>query len=927
MTRAASTSIPLLLVALVSTAWGQASQAPVFRARTDVLAVDVAVVDERGDPITDLGKAEFSVTVDGRVRPVVTAEYIDFETPRSTPEPDRPFRGEYFSSNEGTSGGGRLIALVIDQGNIRLGFGQAVAAEAARLLDRLTPSDRVALITIPAPGPMVDFTTDHALLRRSLGLVSGRGTALRSSYNISESEALDFETGLNQQALLAVVSRECSEFADGSEARDICISMIRIEADGIAKEMRERSSRSISGLRSIVQALGAIEGPKTLIFISEGLVTQDRYEELADIGAVAGTAQVTIHVILLDAPKSDLTRRLPPTSPLRDRRLGEEGLELLAGLARGALFRDVGAGGRSLERLSRELSGYYLLGVEPADTDRDGKHHQIEVDVSRRGAIVRARRQFQYAEDEGLPMSPEDRVARVLGMPVSAVDVPLRVASYAFLDDATPKVRVVFALEAGVSSVAGRDHTIGWALIGPDGEILMSGADRRAAADVPAERPLTYSTAILVDPGTYHLKAAVVDADGRQGSVEHVVQAWQMNGEAFAVGDLLLADAPVAGTVQPGVLVRLDSGQLAAYTEMYATDPAALRDLEVSIEVSEESDGPTLMRGLARVRPGVDERRVSAQAILPVSALPPGPYVARAIFSDGSRTVGKLVRPFVVPSGLAALATSSPPVATVASVTPRPAPVGFRRQDALAPSILGFFVDDIARSRPAAQGALQATFARAREGELDGAALAALGAGDHVAAAFLRGLELFAAGSVDEAAAQLRSTLQSDARLTAVWFYLGACYAVAGRGQQAAAFWKNMTLEDAAPPEVHELVADLRLSVGDGATAIASLGRALIRWPDADGVRLRLGLAYAVAGRAPEALVTLDPYLDRTPQDHETLLVAMRTLYDAHARDEVIESPEADAARAKRYAAAYGRANGPDAALVNRWAEAVSTER
>lgn len=916
-----------LAAVAATTASGQTTQAPVFRARTDVLAVDVAVVDERGEPITDLGKAEFSVTVDGVPRPVLTAEYVGFEEPAFVRAEDVEFAGEYFSSNEGTAGG-RLIALVIDQGNLRLGFGRAVADEAVRLLDRLTPSDRVALVTIPAPGPVVEFTTDRDRLREGLSLVTGRGTALRGSYNISEAEALDFELGLDQQALQSVIARECTEFADNTEARDICIAMVRIEADGIARELRERSTRSISELRAVVRALGAIEGTKTLIFISEGLVTQDRYEEIADIGELAGAAQVTIHVVLIDAPRSDLTRRLPPTSPIRDRRLGVAGLEMIAGLSRGALFRDVGAGGASMERLSRELSGYYLLGVEPAADDRDGRNHRIEVEVSRRGAIVRARRQFRFSDETGTPAAPEARVAAVLAAPVSAVDVPMRLASYAFLDGDTPSVRIVAALEAGASMEAGTEHTIGFVLHGPDDEIIASGAERRSATDVAPGGRLSYSTAFLVDPGVYRLKMAIVDADGRVGSVEHVVRAWQMEGEAFAVGDLLLADTPVAGVVQPGVVARLDSGQLGAYTEMYAADPGTLQDLEVTIEIGDDPDGPALRRSLARVVPGAHDRRASAQAIVPVADLPSGSYVARAVFSAGDRTVGKLARPFLVPRGLtpvastpaAAASTSAPPLAW-------PVPPRLRREDALAPPILGYFVDDIAQSLPAAQSALRSTFARAREGRLEGAALEALGAGDQVAAAFLRGLELFASGSIDEAAAQLRSTLQSGARLSAVWFYLGACHAAAGRDQQAAAFWRNMAIEDGSPPELHALVADLWLGLGDAAAALGPLEGAVSRWPEADGLRKRLGTAYAIAGRPSDALGVLDPYLHRVPDDHEVLGLAVQLLYGTHAAGAPVESPEADAARARRYATAYVRAGGPDAALITRWADAIAGGR
>lgn len=921
----------LFLMTIVSPALAQTTQAPVFRARTDVLAVDVSVVDSNGEPISDLGKAEFTVTVDGEVRPVMTVDYIAFEDDGDRAAPPSLGAAAHFSSNEGDRGG-RLIAIVIDQGNIRLGTGRGVSQELGRLLERLTPTDRIALIAIPAPGPVVDFTTDHDLIREGLTRVTGRGSPLRSSYNISETEALEFESGLNPQALDSVMARECTEFADNPEARAACVALLGIEADRIATELRQRSTASILSLRSLVRAFGDIEGPKTLIYVSEGLVTQRRYEEIADIGTLAGAAQVTIHVVLLEGPRVDLTRRLAPTTPIQDRRMRVEGLEIMSGLARGGLFRDIGMGGRSFDRLARELSGYYLLGVEPAEDDRDGESHEVKVEVSRRGATVRARRQFQFPDPDEAPRTAQERVVDALQAPISAVDVPLRVASYAFLDAATPQVRVVAALEAGQVTRAPTELTIGYVLTDSAGDVVSSGVESRSTAvdDQEPGEPLEYSTALLVDPGIYRLKIAAVDADGRRGSVEHTVNAWQMDGELFAVGDLLLADTPTDGSLEPGVVVQLDSGQLGAYTEMYSTDPTKLQGIQVTVEVADDDDGPALTSGPAQVKLAEGGLRASAQSILPMNALPPGPYLARAVFSDEGRTIGKLVRPFVVPAGLppASPTISGPTAAGSAAPAVSAASAGrpFRRDDALVPEVLSYFVDDIASSLPSSGGALEATFARARVGELDGAALEALGAGDQVAAAFFRGLELFAAGNVNDAATQFRSTLQSGARLGSIWFYLGACYAVAGRDQQAAAFWRNLPLEDGVPREVYAIAADLWVSVGDTATAIPPLRDALSRWPDDDDLRRRLGVAYALAGQPADAVTTLGPYLERTMSDHETLQVAIRALYDAHAAGGSVGTPEEDQVLASRYATAYAAANGPDQALVNRWAAFVADD-
>ena len=72
--------------------------------------------------------------------------------------------------------------------------------------------------------------------------------------------------------------------------------------------------------------------------------------------------------------------------------------------------------------------------------------------------------------------------------------------------------------------------------------------------------------------------------------------------------------------------------------------------------------------------------------------------------------------------------------------------------------------------------------------------------------------------------------------------------------------------------------------------------------------------------RRAEALATLEPYLERHPADAGAWFLAMRILYDAHAREGVVTNQAEDGARAARYAAAYKAAGGPMLALVDRWA-------
>src|SRR6478735_3741634 len=74
-----------LVVASLALAGPQQQPTPVFRARVDLVTVDVAVVDKDGKTLTTLTPGDFAIVADGRPRKVVSADYVSVATPRSRP--------------------------------------------------------------------------------------------------------------------------------------------------------------------------------------------------------------------------------------------------------------------------------------------------------------------------------------------------------------------------------------------------------------------------------------------------------------------------------------------------------------------------------------------------------------------------------------------------------------------------------------------------------------------------------------------------------------------------------------------------------------------------------------------------------------------------------------------------------------------------
>src|SRR5262249_4279985 len=117
-------------------------QPPRFKSTVDVTSLDVTVVDDRGVPITTLTPDDFTVRIDGNPRKVVTAEWVPLV--KAAPDAPAVAMPEGFSTNENSTAG-RLIVIAVDEPNIRFGGAQAIARTANAFVDRLAPSDRVAV--------------------------------------------------------------------------------------------------------------------------------------------------------------------------------------------------------------------------------------------------------------------------------------------------------------------------------------------------------------------------------------------------------------------------------------------------------------------------------------------------------------------------------------------------------------------------------------------------------------------------------------------------------------------------------------------------------------------------------------------------------------------------------------------------------------
>lgn len=643
--------IPAVAIALTLAGEQSPPQSPVqpFKSSVDVVRVDVSALDGNGRPIPDLTAEDFELRVDGRRRPIVSAQFLAVPSDSNTPHAPDP---DHYSSNA-QAVGGRLIMIAVDRTSIAFGRAKAALEAASRFVGSLNRADRVALATIPE-GPQVNFTADHALVQRLLLKIEGTAVSNLGRRNIGIADALEFDRR-NDSAIAMITERECGVPNLGGNQRSgssevlVCQNDVKSEALLVASDARARARQSIAGLQGLLEGFPPSQTPKILAYISEGLVTQGEPSQLPWLDDKAAAAHVTIYPLLLEGSEFDASQSRPPANRLADRAVQEQGLAILAQATGGDLFRMISNSDSAFQRLSAELSGYYLLGFEPDARDRSGRPHAISVDVRRRGVTVRSRRQFTIPTTT--VKTAETEVIATLRDPLPAVEIPIKFTTYSFRGPRQEKMRLFLAAEIDRSINPEGQFSVGYVVVDFDGKLVASQMGMALPSPDPRhKRTQRYFTDVSVDPGKYTVKLVVVDDAARRGSVERVAEAGLTQAGPIRATNLLLGgrgDGGWALPVAPAITGDITGDALYGYVELFADAAETLTEASVTLEIAASETSAALERVPVQLEvPNEDARCRMGPVRVSVGSLPPGDYVARAVIAVRLDAVGQVSRPF-----------------------------------------------------------------------------------------------------------------------------------------------------------------------------------------------------------------------------------------------------------------------------------------
>jgi VWFA-related protein len=604
---------------------GHAQSQPTFRSTVDLLTIETSVRDKSG-PVPDLQASDFTVTIDGKPRKVVSAVFFKADAAAGRITGGAPPTPRHVSNDQAEPG--RVVVFAVDADTIRGNQERALFETASRMLEALSPADAVGLVEIRGPG--IEVTRDHSAVAAALKRFRGRAPG----------EAAELGQGNNPLG---------TPF--GANA---IVPMLGLKG-------REHAEKVLLDLARLLRGMTVVRAPRTVILIA-GELALDR-ELMSDYKALqraAAESRTVLYTVLLEDVGYEVSRgetrpeikRPPGLVPIEDPGIVDavaggkaEGLATIASMTGGMFFHGVGTAAGVFDRIRSEVSSFYQLGLESSPADADGKQHDVKVRVSRTGLDVRAP-SYVAVPKPSSQGSPRDPLLVALRQPTDVPDVPLAVTTYS-THGAGNAIQVLVSGEIGTPNGAAPAE---WGLV-----VTQNGKDvaiRRGKFTAGPAGWRVVSSSVEVPPGNYRLRLAAVDAEDRIGALEIPFTARVQTASGTTLSDLVVGVATAgelearrrlarSETLTAMLEVRTAAGDMAGGTLQLIPSGSARSVLNIPLapRPASSSGGPAILQGRA-----------------PLEAVPPGRYTASVAVQVAGQPLTRIDRVIEITGALTATA-------------------------------------------------------------------------------------------------------------------------------------------------------------------------------------------------------------------------------------------------------------------------------
>lgn len=421
--------VPILLC-LGQPLAAQQPQQPVFRTGVQVIEVDVRVFDRDGRFVGDLAPDDFELLENGVPQPIQAAYLVDGESgtvPLLPKTGTVPLSGDP-SAKRGTvplsPSARQTWIFAFDLNHLAPGapFERARKAVEEHLQHRFGEEDLGGIVagTRMVNNRLTSMREELVAAVRTIkptGETRGRYLELTREWPkiLDEYEAIRIATN-DREAIDRAVVRACSEDPDACRSAPPDLQL-REKARRLQTQIARATMETLTAINALANGLAKMPGPKTIVLLTEGFVTQEMETTLRQV--IGQTTRAGARVYAIDvrgmnrgraAGILDQAHAVAEAGAPAQFEMAEDGPNALAVDTGGLMIRNENNIGRALERITADAGRYYVLAYQPADANFDGTFRPIEVRVNREGVRVRARRGYLALEPSKMlvpqPVSP-----------------------------------------------------------------------------------------------------------------------------------------------------------------------------------------------------------------------------------------------------------------------------------------------------------------------------------------------------------------------------------------------------------------------------------------------------------------------------------------------------------------------------------------
>jgi VWFA-related protein len=487
----------------------QDPQRPVVRSGTELVQVDVVVLDEGGVPVRGLTASDFTLLDRKRRQRIDAFSEINHEW-NVAPGPKPPADVRADVADNSTSKSERIVILLIHDLGLWKERVDLAKDLARRVVEDLGPESSMAVLFSSGRGG-TEITEDRATLLKAIDGLRGQYWEMRAGPD-----------GVNRAYFQRTI-QDIARYLGVEETRRKALVVITEggipDALGLFDRMQPRPEAD------------PIHSPKAPSAEDIALITM--MEALRKANAVMYAVDPRGRVET-SAERFRENRGGPVLKMLDPVYRSQEGFRLASEASGGFAVTNTNDFGAGLQRILFDLDHYYMLGFYP-DAETDRKWHPLEVSVNRPGMTVRHRVGYRPgAPVRTAPPKNKDPLVQLSAGILPRTDLPLRlVATPVALSAKSARVAVTVEVRAPMTALAGPDGSVAdsvhLTLLAAD--LKKKKVTRRVNRDAgialidpkpSAAGEVTYQVVMGIDlpPGPYQLRAsAKSDRLGKSGSV------------------------------------------------------------------------------------------------------------------------------------------------------------------------------------------------------------------------------------------------------------------------------------------------------------------------------------------------------------------------------------------------------------------------